>query len=246
MKPGDTTLGGPRNDFPKTESELLQRAADSSLSVRRRGLEDLCRSYWKPIYHYFRVAWAKTNDDAKDLTQAFLLWLMEGDTVQRYIPERGSFRGYLKGLLRHFVQHRNDALSRLKRGGGVRLVAIDADPAPLKSVLADPKGVDPEKAFDTAWRIALITNATEQVRQRFATGDRSIKFRAFEEYTSPIVAERPSYAALAERLGVKESDVMNYLALVREEIRTEIRAQLSEMVSNREDLEEEWNAFFGS
>lgn len=246
MKPGDTSLGGAQKDFPKTESELLQRAADSSLSVRSRGLEDLCRSYWKPIYHYFRVAWTKSNEDAKDLTQAFLIWLMEGETVKRYVPERGSFRGYLKGLLRHFVQHRDDALSRLKRGGGVRMVPLDGDPAPLKHVLADPKGVDPEKAFDTSWRITLLTNATERVRQRFAASDRSLKFQVFEEYTSPPSHERPTYAALAGRHGLKESDVMNYLALVREEIRTELRAELAGMVSNREDLEEEWNAFFGS
>src|SRR5436309_796860 len=103
MRAADTSLGGPREDFPKTIGDMVARARDPSAEVRRLGFEELGRQYWKPIYRYARVAWAKSNEDAKDLTQAFFLWLMEGDALDRYLPGRGSFRSFLKALLRHFL-----------------------------------------------------------------------------------------------------------------------------------------------
>src|SRR5215813_14423386 len=117
MNFSDTSLGGTQKDFAKTAWGVIQRARDSSPQVRQDGLNDLCRRYWKPVYHFLRVGYSKNNEDAKDLTQAFFLWLSEGEALRRYEPERASFRTYLKTLLRHFVLNQQEAMSRLKRGG---------------------------------------------------------------------------------------------------------------------------------
>ena len=92
MHQGDTTLGGFRKEFPQTSWQFLAQVQDSSVSVRQAGMEELCQRYWKPIYHFVRVGWAKSNEDAKDLTQAFLLWLVEGSALQRYTSAKASFR----------------------------------------------------------------------------------------------------------------------------------------------------------
>ena len=92
MKSGDTSLGGSAKEFSKTEPEILTRACNPSLEVRKEALEELCGRYWKPIYCHLRVAWAKSNEDAKDLTQAFLIWLVEGEALARYAPQRAAFR----------------------------------------------------------------------------------------------------------------------------------------------------------
>src|SRR5579863_5456306 len=105
MSKGDTSLGGDQRGFPETLSELLVGIRHPSPDVRRAALEQLCRNYWKPIYGYIRVGWAKSNEDAKDLTQAFLSWLSEGGRLERYDPGRASFKTFLKSLLRHFLQH---------------------------------------------------------------------------------------------------------------------------------------------
>ena len=173
MKTQDTSLGGEQREFPQTLWDVLCRARDSDAGVRRDGLEDLCRQYWKPVYRYVRVAWAKTNEDAKDLTQAFFLWLTEGDTLRRYKPERASFRAYLKGLMKHFVQHQEDALRRLKRGGGIRILELDGD-LPLKELLSDPSNHDPETIFDSAWRSALVAGAQARVRERLQSRGRGL------------------------------------------------------------------------
>lgn len=245
MATGETSLGGSQQDFPKTVAEMLSRARDASTRVRRAGFEELSRRYWKPVYHYVRVAWAKSNEDAKDLAQAFFLWLLEGDSIARYEQERASFRTYLKLILKRFVGHQDEAMGRLKRGGHLRIVALDDDASSLKNALPDRGAADPEEAFDRAWRTALIQNAVERVRKFWLSDARAVKFRAFEQYDLSPPGQRPTYTEVAERLGVKESDVRNYLFSVREAIRSEIRAELSELTPGPDELTGEWNAFFG-
>jgi RNA polymerase sigma-70 factor (ECF subfamily) len=246
MISGDTSLGGSQQEFSKTVGGMIQRACDPAPTVRQEGLNDLCRRYWKPVYHHLRVGWAKSNDTAKDLTQAFFLWLVEGDALRRYEPQRASFRTFLKSLLRHFVQNQDEALSRLKRGGGVSLLPLEDPEAPLDGLLADPGAVDPDDAFHKAWRSSVIARAVDRVRESLRSEGKQLKFRVFEAYDLGTQREQPTYASLAEQLGLPGSEVQHYLADVRERVRQEIRNELAETATSPAELEEEWNAFFGS
>src|ERR1051325_11532211 len=147
MKELDTSLGGSGRDFSKTVFEMVQKARSGPPAARQEALNDLFGRYWKPAYHYLRVAWAKSNEDSKDLVQAFFLWLVDGDALSRYDPGRAAFRTYLKSLLRHFVQNHDEALSRLKRGGGVKVLKLDDLDAPLEGSLPDPRQTDPDEAY---------------------------------------------------------------------------------------------------
>lgn len=118
MRGSETTLGGQDRHFPETTMgflSLLRRRTDDG---RRAALEVLCSRYWKPVYAYVRAGWSKSNDDAKDLTQSFFLWIQENGALGRFEEERGGLRPYLKVLLRRFVKDKDVALHRLKRGGG--------------------------------------------------------------------------------------------------------------------------------
>lgn len=244
MRDHDTSLGGTTQAFTRTLRDLLVRVRHEQAKVRKEALEELCRIYWKPIYSHLRRGWARTNEDAKDLTQAFLLWLVEGDAILRYAPERAAFRTYLKSLLKHFVQHHDEALSRLKRGGGARLAELNGDVGELAGTIEDRRGLDPERVFDRVWKGELIRRAVERVRERFLAQGRALQYRVFEVYSGTEFEEKPTYASLAASLGIKESDVTNYLFGVREAVRNEIRAELAAMTGGPEELEEEWNAFF--
>ena len=246
MGSSETSLGGSGREFPKTAGDMLSKVLDNSTGVRRAGFEDLSRRYWKPVYYYVRLAWTKTNEDAKDLSQAFFLWLLEGDALRQYEQARASFRTYLKLLLKRFVGHQDEAMKRLKRGGGVQIVPLDDAKTPLKELLPDRGSMDPERVFDEEWRSTLIRNAVERVRKHWLSDERAPRFRAFEEYDLAPPERRPTYAEVAQRLGLKETDVRNHLFAVREAIRSEIRSELSEMTSGPDELAEEWNAFFGT
>jgi RNA polymerase sigma-70 factor (ECF subfamily) len=243
---GETELGGSQREFPKTIWGMVVRMKDESTESRRAALEDLARRYWKPVYHFIRMAWSKSNEDAKDLTQAFFAWLTEGDTMRKYEPSKGSFRTYLRILLKHFLQHQDEAMRRFKRGGGVKLAPLAGDPDYPQVDIPDPKATDPEKAYDETWMVTLAQNALQRVRERCRAGGREKEFRAYEEYDLKAARERPTYAAVAATLGVKESDVRNYLFRIREEIWAEIRVELALVTRDKQELEEEWNALFGS
>src|SRR5262245_24779581 len=245
MHIGDTSLGGGRAEFPETVLDQVRRACDVSPDVQRLGLDELCRSYWKPAYHYFRVAWAKSNEDAKDLTQAFFLRLADPDVLKRYDPKKASFRTFFKSLLRHFVQHHDEAMGRLKRGGGHSVVPLDAA-VPSDGSLPDPKAVDPEKAFEAEWRKTLIDSAVGRVQTRLRVDPKSVKFRVFQEYYLAEASDRPTYEALGRKFGLSADVVQHHLSDVRAEVRGEIRALLAESAPDPRQLEEEWNAFLAS
>jgi RNA polymerase sigma-70 factor (ECF subfamily) len=244
MRREDTTLGGSASRLPETVPDLISRAGAESPETRRRALEELCGRYWKPVYCYIRVRWAKSNEDAKDLTQGFFLALVEGDALSGYVSARASFRTFLKLLLKRFLQDEEKAKERLKRGGGVHVFELDGEQVPWEEMLEDAGSRDPETLFDLAWKESLVSRAVARVRERLLSGDRSDRFRVYEAYELSPGPEEPTYASVAAIFGMKESDVLNHLAAVREEIRKEIRTELAGMTFGALQLEEEWDAFF--
>jgi RNA polymerase sigma-70 factor (ECF subfamily) len=237
----ETRLGGDARDFPVTSWSLIAGMKDSSTGTSRQALESLCTRYWKPVYHYVRRAWSKSSEDAKDLTQAFFMQILEGDALHRYAPERGGFRTYLKVLLRGFAADQHDAMTALKRGGGAKLLTLDAEEAPLRDLLPDAQATTPEQLFDRSWKKEVLERAVERTRQWFVSAGRERQFKAFEAYD---LKEGRTYAEVAESLGMSESDVRNHLFAVRERLRAEIRAELSQTVAAPGELEDEWRALF--
>src|SRR5579864_5678270 len=124
-------MGGPERAFLETATDMVAGLQSPDPLRYTSAFDVFCKNYWKPAYVYIRAAWAKGNEDAKDLTQAFFLWLSENDALKKFDPDRGSLRRYLRVLLRSFVGHREDALGRLKRGGDSTLLSLDAGPAEL-------------------------------------------------------------------------------------------------------------------
>jgi len=210
---------------------------------RKKALEALCSRYWAPVLHYVRRAWSKSHEDAKDLTQGFFLELIEGDTLSKYAPDRASFRTYLKMLLSRYSADQNDLRIALKRGGGRRIVPIDDGEAPLQ--VADPQAASPEKVFDQAWKAELFKRAIERTKRHFVETKREIQFLAFEEYHLKKPTDPITYATLARKLGVKESDIRNYLFTAKEKFEEDLRAELAETVSDLSQLDDEFRSLFG-
>jgi RNA polymerase sigma-70 factor (ECF subfamily) len=240
--PQDTSLGGERARFPETTQgvrDLVGPSAD------RASFEVLCRRYWKPVYAYVRIAWRKGNEDAKDLAQAFFLWLIEGDALRSYDARKGGFRTYLRVLLKRFVGHEERALGRLKRGGGVNVVSLEGEAPALREV-ADPAAADPEQVFEKVWFEELVEGAVGRVRERCVADGHELRFRLYQEFTSAARSERPSYADLAARHGLKVSDVENWLFRIREDIRAELRTTLAQSTASAQEFDDEWKRLFGS
>ncbi|HVR86473.1 MAG TPA: hypothetical protein VMU54_19275, partial [Planctomycetota bacterium] len=202
--------------------------------------------YWKPIYAYIRVGGARTNEDAKDLTQAFFLWLQESEVLSRFREERGSLRGYLKILLKRFVKDQVQALHRLKRGGGHTIVSLSSDSSGLEELLADPNGVDPEAIYERVWRTELVNQAIDRLKDRAQSEGDGIAFSVLQGYDLVADAERPTYMELGARLGLSEPEVKKHLFRMRSRLLGEIRIDLARQTLNDRDLDDEWKFLFGA
>ena len=242
----DTSLGGPLKGFPETRTTLVSGLRSPDPGERTAAWEMFCSTYWKPIYSYARIDWAKGNEEAKDLTQAFLLWLLEGEALDRFESERGSFHGYVKVLLRSFVGHQAAALARLKRGGGKPTFSLDGEAKGIDEFLSESRVSDPEAAFEQAWRVELVDQAIERVKSRYIEEGRAPAFEVFEQYALGAGAERPTYQQLAERHGWSVDEVRKGLSQVRHDIRSEIHVELVRLTGSDREAQDEWNALFGA
>jgi RNA polymerase sigma-70 factor (ECF subfamily) len=241
----DTSLGEVGGRFPETAQDLLAGLREPDGPQYRAALSMLCRRYWKPVYTYVRIAWAKSNEDAKDLTQAYFLWLIEGNPLGKFDPTRGTFRGYLRGTLRSFVGHQERALGALKRGGGAHLLSLEGSVPSLEEVVPEARTADPEKTFEQVWIVDLVQRTVDRLRERYRSRGKEAAFRVYEDYVLSQDHPRPTYQELALRYGLKEREVESSLESLRMEVRREIRAELAELVPDKERLEEEWNGLFG-
>ncbi|MGC6564589.1 MAG: hypothetical protein ACON38_03140 [Akkermansiaceae bacterium] len=68
--------GQERNAFPPTRWSLVRTASEPE------ALEEICRSYWRPIYHFLRRS-GHTAEDAEDLTQSFFSSLIDEQSLDR-------------------------------------------------------------------------------------------------------------------------------------------------------------------
>jgi len=67
----------------------------------------------------------------------------------------------------------------------------------------------------------------------------------FEEYNLAPPDRSPTYEDVARRLGISATDVRPALFAIRQEIRAEIRLDLTRLCADPRDAQEEWHALFG-
>jgi RNA polymerase sigma factor (sigma-70 family) len=245
----DTDLGGPAAAFPATHCSLVRAAGSRDAVVRRQAQDTLIAAYWKPVYKFLRLKWRYSNEDAKDLTQAFFAAALEKDIFERFDPARARFRTFLRLCLDGFVVNERRAANRLKRGGGAVILSLDFAAAEGELTRAEPgAAADPDTFFRREWVRALFADAVEHLRRQCASGGKDVHFRLFERYDleGPDEAERPTYAGLAQEFGIPQTQVTNYLAFARRQFRQLVLDRLRASTgSDAEFQDEAWQLFGG-
>jgi RNA polymerase sigma factor (sigma-70 family) len=233
--------------FPATRHSIVAAIQSDRPDVRRSAFDTLVTAYWKPVFKYVRLKWHISPDDAADLTQAFFLRAFEKDFFAGFDPSRARFRTYLRTCLDGFVSNARKADARLKRGGAVTLVPIDVDEAERELRQQAANAIDDyDTYFHREWLRNLFASAASRLRDACAARGRAARFTVFELYD--LAAEdgdRPTYADLAQRLGLSATDVTNELAAARREFRRLVIEALREQCATDEEFEAEARALTG-
>jgi DNA-directed RNA polymerase specialized sigma24 family protein len=199
--------------FSTTSWSLILRAASLDDAEARLALSLLCEAYWYPVYAYVRRQGASAPD-AEDLTQAYFARFLEKGVVREVQPGQGRFRSFLLVSVRNFVHNERDRANAVKRGGGHRLVSLDAQAAEERWRAEPVDPTTPESAFERSWAASVIGHATERMERaliRRGAGPRLARLRPYLLDEEP----DPPYREIASEWGTTVSEP----AEVEDEIR---------------------------
>ncbi len=228
---------GPRQ-FATTHWSLVGAAKpdEASQTRAREALEELCRAYWYPLYAFVRSR-GYSAVEAQDLTQAFFARIIETGGFASVDRERGRFRSYLLGAMKHFLANEWHRAQTQKRGGQVRFVEWDALDPEARYTGASEHSDNPELLFDREWALDTIAGALQALRDEMVKAGKSEHFDALKgSLTGEDESPRKEIAA---RLDMSEGAVKVAVHRLRQRYRKLLRAAIAETVSNEADLDDE-------
>jgi len=141
--------------FATTHWSVVLAAGQRDSPLARAALEKLCRTYWYPLYAYIRRRGC-APEDAQDLTQAFLLHLLQRNPFSSLDQSQGRFRSFLLAALNYFLADQRDRARAEKRGGGRPTLSFDALDAEARYRLEPADQRTPEKLFERRWALTLL------------------------------------------------------------------------------------------
>ena len=223
--------------FAATRWTLVLRARGDT-SEARAALGELCEAYWEPVFRFLRRE-GRDEDAARELTQEFFARLLAGRGFTGATPERGRFRSFLLGALKHFLADVRDHSRAAKRGGGVVPEPLSAptDTSPGLDV-AQPAASVPDAEFDRQWAYAVMARALATVAAEFAAAERTEQFTVLKPWLVGDTAAL-SQAEAAHALGLNEGAVKVAIHRLRKRFREVVRAEIAQTVPAAGDVDAE-------
>jgi RNA polymerase sigma-70 factor (ECF subfamily) len=222
---------------------VVLACADSAAAeeTARKALADLCKTYWRPIFAFI-CRRGYSVPDAQDLTQDFLVAVLEGGLLKCADPTRGRFRSLLLKAVQNFLTDDTIRRRARKRGGEMKFVSWDEWMAEAPSRLAiaanEAETWPAEKIFDVRWAATTVENALRRLGEECEARGRR---RVFDVLSDCLAAERQdvSYPKLSISLGVPETSVKRLVHQLRQRYRILVREEVAQTVEKPEDVDEE-------
>lgn len=211
-------------NFPSTRWSLIRQSGTTSSG--RAAFGELASAYRGAILAYFRAR--LPADAAEDATQSFLAASYEHAWWSRADAGLGSFRNFLRVLLRRHLGHLRSALPPAGDG------AVDTDD------LADG-APDADHQFDLRFVLALTARAVDAQRARYVQRARGEVF----ERLLPLLSSPPEHGELktvAAALGVPANTLTVELQRLRQRLREQMRSLVEDLCADEAAFASEWAA----
>ena len=207
-------------------------------------LEELCRTYWYPLYAYVRHR-GHSPEDAEDLTQAFFAKFLAKNYLAGLDSNRGRFRAFLLASLKHFLANEWDRSRRQKRGGGATLLSLDYRGADTRYQIDPPDHLSPDKLFDRAWALTLLEKVITRLREETKAEGRAGRFEQLKIYLTVGTNNIP-YAEAAAALAMSEGTVRVTVHRMRRRYRELLQQEIVQTLADPAQAEEEMRALMGA
>jgi DNA-directed RNA polymerase specialized sigma24 family protein len=233
---------GEREIFATTRWTVVLAAGGGSAPQAKVALEELCRTYWYPLYAYVRRQ-GQTRENAEDLTQAFFARFLEKNYLEGLSSNKGKFRAFLLAALKHFLANEWDRARRQKRGSGVLPLSLDWQDAEMRYQIDPADNLSPDKLFDRAWAVTLLEKVIVRLREENVSEG---KIKLFEQLKPFLMAGTGAipYGDAAVALGLSEGAVRVAVHRLRRRYRELLREEIAQTLSEPAQAEEEIQALF--
>ena len=206
-------------------------------------LEQLCKTYWFPLYAYVRRR-GYSKEDAEDLTQAFFARFLEKNYLEGLSAERGRFRAFLLASLKHFLANEWDKSQRQKRGGNATHLSLDWQTADAQFQVA-ANVTSPDKEFDREWAGALLAKVIGRLEAECEADHRSEQFKELKIFLSAGKGSIP-YSGAAKTMRMEEGAVRVAVHRLRKRYRQLLSNEIAQTLADPAQVDEEMRALFAA
>lgn len=210
--------------FQATRWSVVLRARGDG-PIARKALEELCGSYWFPLYAWCRSR-GYSSHDAEDLIQGFFHNIVRSQFFGTADPARGKLRTFLLTALQRHIRDEAEKASASKRGGG-QVVSIDPGTAEACYASSLLSGESPEQAYDRQWALTVLDHALGTLEKESIAHGRHVQFNAMRRFLTE-EGEMETYAVAADGLGMSPGAFKVAVHRLRGRFRETLRAVVSD------------------
>jgi RNA polymerase sigma-70 factor (ECF subfamily) len=242
--PEATRSGGSGGIFATTHWTAVLAAGNGSSPQATVALEELCRTYWYPLYAYARRQ-GHSREDAEDLTQGFFARLLEKNYLEGVTSDKGKFRAFLLMALKRFMANEWDRANRQKRGGGKLPLSLDWQDADSRYQITPVDQLSPDKLFDRAWAVVMLERVVTRLRDENTADGKASQYEKLRPFLMLGKSEIP-YTQAAYELKMTDVAVRVAVHRLRKRYRELLREEIVQTLANPAQADEEMQALFNA
>ncbi|CAN5150543.1 hypothetical protein BH23VER1_BH23VER1_10000 [soil metagenome] len=235
----------PDHRFPDTRWSVILEAQGSDSALRDRALEQICRTYWLPVYAFARGQ-GLAPADAEDLTQDVLAGLLDKRAFANLAAEKGKLRSFLRVASKNVLRNDWRKARSQKRGDGIPVLSLDYADAENRCSLDGVEDESPDKIFDRHWAMNLLQRTMERLEATYVGEGKPAVFHTLKD----VIGQKsggPRYQDLAAHLGTSEGAVKVAVHRLRKRYRRLLKQEIALTLDddNEEAIDAEIRHLFG-
>jgi DNA-directed RNA polymerase specialized sigma24 family protein len=212
-------------------------AAQGRSPAAEQALENLCRTYWRPLYGFVRHE-GYSSAEAEDITQGFFALLLERKDFQSVRQEKGRLRSFLLASLKHFMANERRNAMTIKRGGGRTLIPLEELRGDEYADFDRTEALSADRLYDRRWAMTVLDRVFARLREESAGSGNAPLLEQLSKLLSD-EPDRPPHAEIAREFGMTENAVKQAFHRLRQRYRQLLREEVARTVATPAEIEDE-------
>ena len=227
-----------------THWSVVLAAGQGDAPDAQAALEQLCRTYWYPLYAFVRRL-GHAPPDAEDLVQSFFASVLEKKSLRHADPLRGRFRTFLLACLKNFMAKEWQRRRAGKRGGGTPVFSLDQlGPEATLRPRKRPR-LDAGTTLRPRVGVGRVERVRDRLRDDYARRGQAQRFALLESFLPGETSEL-TYAEAGRQLGLSEGSVKAEVHRLKQRYRSWLRTMIAPTVTHLDEVDDELRALFAA